>query len=77
MTEKILTERKNGMAVLLADVAFLIISIIAIVRGAIILDGDGSPALMIIGIIAVSIGWIPLCGLRILQPQEALVVRQI
>ena len=74
MTEKILTERKNGMAVLLADVAFLIISIIAIVRGAIILDGDGSPALMIIGIIAVSIGWIPLCGLRILQPQEALVV---
>ena len=74
MTEKILTERKNGMAVLLADIAFLIISTIAIVRGAIILDGGGSPALMIVGIIAVSIGWIPLCGLRILQPQEALVV---
>ena len=74
MTEKILTERKNGMAVLLTDIAFLIISTIAIVRGAIILDGGGSPALMIVGIIAVSIGWIPLCGLRILQPQEALVV---
>ena len=74
MTEKILTEHKNGMAVLLGDIAFLVLATLAIIRGASILEYGGSPALMIVGIIGVSVGWFPLCGLRILQPQEALVV---
>ena len=39
------------------------------------MDENGeSPVLAIIGVVLLVIGWIPLCGLRILKPQEALVL---
>ena len=70
MQEKIITGRKNGMAVLLGYLALLILAVLAIVYGAV----RGYVLPTILGILFVSLGWIPLCGLRVLKPQEALVL---
>lgn len=70
MQEKIITGRKNGMAVLLGYLALLILAVLAIVYGAV--RGYVFPT--VLGILFVSLGWIPLCGLRVLKPQEALVL---
>ena len=75
MTEKILTNKKNGMAVLLLDILLLIAGILAIIFGAIWVETKGhTPALMIVGILLTSVGWLPLLGLKVLKPQEALVL---
>ena len=44
------------------------------IYGGIILDAGGSPVLMIIGVVWLCIGWLPLPGLKVLKPQEALVL---
>ncbi|MBE6039327.1 MAG: SPFH domain-containing protein [Anaerofustis stercorihominis] len=74
MTEKILSNRKNGMLALFLTIIGLVGSIVAIVFGGIILDGGGLPILFIAGLIVLFIGWIPLLGLKVLKPQEALVL---
>ena len=74
MQEKILTNHKNGMLILLGDLLLLGVAIFAVVFGAIRVEHGGNPLIMILGIITVSFGWIPLCGLRVLKPQEALVL---
>ena len=76
MEEKILNTKKNGMAVLLGSLALYIAAILALIFGAVILD-DGKLsglALLIPGIIWILVGWIPFCGLKVLKPQEALVL---
>ena len=70
MQEKIITGRKNGMAVLLGYLALLILAVLAIVYGAV----RGYVLPTVLGILFLSLGWIPLCGLRVLKPQEALVL---
>lgn len=74
MEEKILSGKKNGMAVLLI-VLFLYVAAIAgtIFGGMIIADGS-SPALLAISVIVLCVAWFPLLGLRILKPEEALVL---
>ncbi len=77
MKEKILQTRKNGMAVLLGNLLLIVLFICAIVFGAIGLDRHGGAAwraLMVVGIVGVCVGWIPLIGLKVLKPQEALVL---
>ncbi|MBQ9071400.1 MAG: SPFH domain-containing protein [Clostridia bacterium] len=77
MTEKILENKKNGMFVLLVDLAALVAALAITILGGIRLDsGDQvfGAVLLVIGLIGLSVGWIPLCGLRILKPQEALVL---
>ena len=77
MTEKILENKKNGMLVLLLGIAAIIVSLIITIVGGMQLDAGNTfigTALLIIGIIALSTTWIPLLGLRILKPQEALVL---
>ena len=76
MEEMILNTKKNGMAVLLGSLALYIAAILALIFGAVILD-DGKLsglALLIPGIIWILVGWIPFCGLKVLKPQEALVL---
>ena len=76
MQEIVLQGKKNGMAILLGVIALYVAAIAAIVLAAFMLDEGvflGIP-LMILGIVAVVIGWIPLCGLKVLKPQEALVL---
>lgn len=74
MKEIILTKKKNGMAVMLLTILLLIAAIALIVCGAIMDENGESPVLAIIGIVLLVFGWIPLCGLRVLKPQEALVL---
>lgn len=76
MTEKILTTKKLGMAVMLAEILLYIIAVGIIILGAFSLNSV--PALgiilLVLGILLVMFGWIPLCGLKILKPQEAAVL---
>lgn len=74
MKEKVLTNRKNGMAVLLIFLLLYIAAIAGTVVGGIIVAGNGLPILLIISIIWLVVGWIPFCGLKVLKPQEALVL---
>lgn len=74
MTEKILTTKKNGMAVMLITILVLLASIVGTIFGGMMMDEGASPVLFIISLIVLCIGWIPLCGLRVLKPQEALVI---
>lgn len=76
MEEKIYTTKKNGMAVLITSVLVLILGAAAIIYS-VIMDEAGNQAwipFLVIGILVCCVGWIPLCGLRVLKPQEALVL---
>lgn len=77
MTEKILNTKKNGMKVLLLTLALWLLSIGVIIVGAINMEGEnyalGIP-MLIIGLLYFILGWIPFCGLKVLKPQEALVL---
>ena len=70
MKEKIITGRKYGMAVLLGYLALLVAAVLVIVYGAV----HGRVFFIVLGVLYVSLGWIALCGLRVLKPQEALVL---
>jgi len=70
MKEIVLNKRKNGMAMLLLTIALLLLAIAAIIVGA---SYEIIP-LIILGIAWVLIGWIPFCGLKVIAPQEALVL---
>jgi len=74
MTEKILNNKKNGMLVLLGGILLMIAAVVGVIFGGIMLDNGGNPALFIVSLIVVCLGWIPLCGLKVLGPQEALVL---
>ena len=77
MQEKLLQNKKNGMVVLLLYLAALALSIVGLVFGIISIEagslGLGIPLTIVSGLI-IGFGWIPLCGLKILKPQEALVL---
>lgn len=70
MTEKLLTNKKNGMAMLLLFLAVIAAAAVAIIVGA----NLHLLGLMVAGVIVISLIWIPMIGLRILKPQEALVL---
>jgi len=70
MKEKILTTKKLGMPVLLLTCLLLIGALSVCIYGAV----KENVALSVISGIILCIGWIPLCGLRVLKPQEALVI---
>ncbi len=69
MEEKILRTGKNGMAVLLANLLVLAAGTALLVLGIVY----ESP-LVVLGILIDVLGWIPLLGLKVLRPQEALVL---
>ncbi|MGM9662920.1 MAG: SPFH domain-containing protein [Oscillospiraceae bacterium] len=69
MTEKILSNRKNGMAMLLLFIALYVLAIAAIFVGV-----ATSLLPLVLGVVWVCVGWIPFLGLKALKPQEALVL---
>lgn len=76
MEEKIL-KAKNGMLALLLTGLFYIAYLLLIIYAGIQLDVGGGTlpsVLMAIGVIGLCIGWIPFLGLRVLKPQECLVL---
>lgn len=76
MTEKVYVTKKNGMRALILNLLFLAAMIAAIVFGAIGLEAEEvyGVLLFVVGMVGVCLGWIPLCGLKVLKPQEALVL---
>lgn len=74
MSEKILSNRKNGMAIMLLTIILYLAAIAGTIIGSVIVSDGGLPILLIIGIAWLVIGWIPFCGLKVLKPQEALVL---
>lgn len=70
MQEKILSNKKNGMLMLLVSVLLYFASIALIVFGAIY----DITLLCAIGILWVCLGWMLFLGLKVLKPQEALVL---
>lgn len=78
MTEKVLGAKKNGMKVLFLTLVLWIAAIALVVVSGINLDAGGNKVifgiLLAVGIIWGLIGWIPFAGLKVLKPQEALVL---
>lgn len=76
MVEKIYTTKKNGMAVLLLTILMLLAGLAGIIGGAILLEQGlaAGAVLLVAGIVIDALGWIPFCGLKVLKPQEALVL---
>ena len=74
MTEKVLHGKKNGMLVLLGTLALYVIAVFGVIIGASFNMGIFNIILMAVCIAYIALGWILLCGLRVLKPQEALVL---
>lgn len=74
MNEIVLTNKKHGMMVLLLNILLYFGGIAAAVLGGIRMDAGKSPVLFILGMVIVVFGLIPLIGLKVLKPQEALVL---
>ncbi len=74
MTEKLLSNHKNGMPVMLALIAAYCAAIACMIVGGINMDAGGGSALFVVGLVWVCIGWFPMLGLKVLKPQEALVL---
>jgi len=70
MNEVILSNRKNGMLVLLLNLVIYA----AAIAGVIISGINENIPLIIVCVVVLLFGWIPLCGLKVLKPQEALVL---
>lgn len=74
MKEKVLLNKKHGMAVLLFTLILYAAAVAGCIFGGTIVEEGKSPVLLIISIIWLCIGWIPFCGLKVLEPQQALVL---
>lgn len=74
MQEKILQTKQNGMAALLLTIIVYLAAIAGTIYGAIIMDTGSSPVLFIVSLVIVSLGWFPFLGLKVIKPQEALVL---
>ena len=66
--------KKTGMPVLLGSVLLYILAIVGCIFGAMQAEAGKGAALLVISIIWLSIGWLPWGGLKVLAPQEALVL---
>ncbi len=73
MKEIVLDKKKNGMAVLLGVIALYVLAILGVLAFC-ARPWGASVALLALSIAVMALGWIPLCGLKVLKPQEALVL---
>lgn len=74
MEEKVLLNRKNGMLALILTTLLYLAAAAGCVFGGMMINDGKSPALLVVSIIWLCIGWFPYCGLKVLKPQEALVL---
>lgn len=70
MTEKILSKNKNGMAMLILFTALYVLAVLATIA----VKSYGISWLVPVGVVYLCVGWIPFMGLKVLRPQEALVL---
>lgn len=69
MTEKVLSNKKNGMAMMILWIVLYLVALLMTILGAAFVW-----PVFIIGVVWLCIGWIPFLGLKVLKPQEALVL---
>ena len=76
MEEKVLQGKKNGMLVLLVNLLVLAAAVAGCILCAVQVEKGNSlmVAPLVLCIVIICLGWIPLCGLRVLKPQEAVVL---
>ncbi len=74
MKERVLTTKRNGMAVLLLSLLIYAAAIAGTILGSLMVEKGKNPVLMIISIIILSTAWLLWPGLKVLKPQEALVL---
>ena len=77
MNEKVLQNKKNGMKMLALLSLCMIAAIGLVIFGGINVDAGNlkvGAAPLAVGLVWIFLGWIPFLGLRILKPQEALVL---
>lgn len=74
MEERILSTKKNGMLALILSVLLYVAAIAGCIKGGILIEKTGNPILLIICIIYLCIGWLTWLGLKVVKPQEALVL---
>ncbi len=74
MEEKVLKGKKCGMLVMLLGGVLYIAALIGLIIGAIMAENGGTDVLPAVCTIYLCIGWIPFLGLKVLKPQEALVL---
>ena len=70
MKEKVLNSRKNGMGMLLLLILLHLLALAGLIVGIVY----GSVALIVLCVLILTLGWILFCGLKVLKPQEALVL---
>ena len=69
MQEKILNNKKNGMVMLLVIIASYLLAVALLITGV-----RWSALLMVVSILWLALGWVLFLGLKVLKPQEALVL---
>lgn len=77
MKEQVLENRKNGFVVMLLLIVLEAAAVVGVVFAGISLEEKvtgGAVALLVISIIWLSVGWVFFIGLKVLKPQEALVL---
>ena len=73
MKEIVLTGKRKGMAVLLGIIALYVLAILGILAFC-AQPWGATVALLVLSILVLALGWIPICGLKVLKPQEDLVL---
>ena len=75
MKEIILNKRKNGMAVLIGVIVLYIVALFLLIgAGVSYVPGPLRALVMVVSILWLAFGWILLLGLKVIRPQEALVL---
>lgn len=76
MEEILLKNKKHGMATLLICILIEVVALAGVIYGAILMETSDLKTLGVVlfavSMVVLCIGWIPLVGLRVLKPQEAL-----
>ena len=78
MTEKILKTKKNGMPGLILTFLILVAALASLIVGIAFTEADNmfvvGTVLAVVGGVVLCIGWLPFLGLKVLKPEEALVL---
>ena len=79
MQEIILQNKKHGMRVLLLGILVELLSFAGIIVAAVLDEGYNASEgiwvpILVASFVIMCLAWIPLCGLRVLKPNEALVL---
>lgn len=76
MEEKILQGKEQGMLVLIGVIAVYVLGIAGTIFGGVISDKSmvAGVIVVVLSVVVLCIAWIPIMGLKVIKPQEALVL---